>query len=429
MCVTTSFIQKEIDILNDKIKNINSLDNTAITIAIGKDAGKTSQGDNAVAVGSSAGNSSQGIAAVAIGATAGNSNQGYGAVAVGSDAGVDNQGDNAVAVGYGAGNNNQGSEAIAVGTAAGLISQGSNAVAVGATAGNSNQGSGAVAIGYNAGNDAQSGNAIAVGFGAGNSNQGSYAVAIGAGAGYNDQSGNAVAVGTAAGYSNQGSNAVAVGNTAGLNSQGSNAVAVGGAAGYSNQGSYSIAIGYNAGVLNQPSNSIIFNAKSTALNTSTSGFFVAPINTTNSTNNGMCYDIITHEITYNTNKSFVIPHPTNNNKYLVHACLEGPEAGVYYRGKGTITNNTNVTIKLPDYLQYIGSNYSINITRIFSGVKTNEQYEISEIENNEFTVYGTNGSFYWVVFAERSKINVEPNINEVTLHGDGPYKYLVNLKI
>ena len=28
-------------------------------------------------------------------------------------------------------------------------------------------------------------------------------------------------------------------------------------------------------------------------------------------------------------KSFIIDHPTDPSKYLVHVCLEGPEAGVY----------------------------------------------------------------------------------------------------
>jgi hypothetical protein len=38
-------------------------------------------------------------------------------------------------------------------------------------------------------------------------------------------------------------------------------------------------------------------------------------------------------------KTFIIEHPIDTSKYLIHACLEGPEAGVYYRGKATIDNN------------------------------------------------------------------------------------------
>jgi len=44
-------------------------------------------------------------------------------------------------------------------------------------------------------------------------------------------------------------------------------------------------------------------------------------------------------------KPFNIPHPTKEGKRLVHACLEGPENGVYFRG--TI-KDCNI-INLPDY--------------------------------------------------------------------------------
>jgi hypothetical protein len=67
----------------------------------------------------------------------------------------------------------------------------------------------------------------------------------------------------------------------------------------------------------------------------------------------------------------------------------------------------------------------INITKIFSGKKSYEIYETSEIEDNKFKVYGSNGSFYWIVYAERKQIEVEPNKSKVTLRGDGPYTYLI----
>ena len=44
-------------------------------------------------------------------------------------------------------------------------------------------------------------------------------------------------------------------------------------------------------------------------------------------------------------KKFDIPHPTKSNHRLAHVCLEGPEAGVYYRGRLV---NKNV-IELPEY--------------------------------------------------------------------------------
>lgn len=44
-------------------------------------------------------------------------------------------------------------------------------------------------------------------------------------------------------------------------------------------------------------------------------------------------------------KKFDIPHPTKQGYRLVHTCLEGPEIGVYYRGR---LKNSNA-IELPDY--------------------------------------------------------------------------------
>jgi len=44
-------------------------------------------------------------------------------------------------------------------------------------------------------------------------------------------------------------------------------------------------------------------------------------------------------------KKFDIPHPTKANHRLSHACIEGPEIGVYYRGK--LIDST--TIDLPEY--------------------------------------------------------------------------------
>ena len=49
--------------------------------------------------------------------------------------------------------------------------------------------------------------------------------------------------------------------------------------------------------------------------------------------------------TLSSRKDFDIPHPTKGGWRLRHVCLEGPEAGVYYRGR--LTNDT--MINLPEY--------------------------------------------------------------------------------
>lgn len=123
-------------------------------------------------------------------------------------------------------------------------------------------------------------------------------------------------------------------------------------------------------------------------------------------------------------KTFIIDHPLDNSKYLIHACLEGPEAGVYYRGKSTIENNEAITIQLPDYVASLANNFTIQVTSIYSKERKEPNLlEVSEIENNKFTVYGNNGSFYWYVYGTRNQILVEPEKTSIVVNGNGPYKW------
>lgn len=121
-------------------------------------------------------------------------------------------------------------------------------------------------------------------------------------------------------------------------------------------------------------------------------------------------------------KSFIINHPTDENKYLVHVCLEGPEAGVYYRGNGEITNNEGVEVVLPHYVEKLAYNFTVQVTPIYGNkiVTLNS----SEVENNAFKVYGENAKFHWVVYGSRQEVNVEPNKADVNVKGDGPYLYI-----
>jgi len=138
--------------------------------------------------------------------------------------------------------------------------------------------------------------------------------------------------------------------------------------------------------------------------------------------NGVWYDVINNELRYSAAKTFVIDHPVDKDKYLVHACLEGPEAGVYYRGKGEITDNNSITIELPYYVNALASDFTVNITPIFNG-KINI-LNSSEVIDNKFTVYGENCKFHWIVYGKRLDINVEVNKSETVVKGDGPYLYV-----
>jgi len=120
-------------------------------------------------------------------------------------------------------------------------------------------------------------------------------------------------------------------------------------------------------------------------------------------------------------KSFVIEHPIDTEKYLLHVCLEGPEAGVYYRGEAEITNNNYVTVKLPNYVEALASNFTIQLTPIYPSTNV---YSTSRIENNSFNIYGPNGNVYWIVYGERHSIIVEPNKSDVQLKGIAPYQWI-----
>ena len=127
---------------------------------------------------------------------------------------------------------------------------------------------------------------------------------------------------------------------------------------------------------------------------------------------------------YNANKPFIIDHPKDNEKYLVHVCLEGPEAGVYYRGTGCITNNNSIEIELPDYVDVLASCFTVNITPICSNSIAIRNLGVSKVFNNKFTVYGRNCEFFWIVHGKRNDILVEPNKKDVNVKGSGPYRWI-----
>ena len=324
-----------------------------------------------------------------------------------------------------------GSTNISLGANAGFTGQQLSAIAIGNQAGRINQQMDSISIGNRTGLQNQGTGSISLGYGCGSIEQSKFSIAIGYDSGEQNQQENSIAIGNTAGYNTQGANSIAIGNTAGYNTQGANSIAIGNNAGKFSQGVNSIAIGNNAGVDFQSPNSIILNASSAeTLNSLATGFYVSPIRHSTSTspisdNGSLQYDIATSEIFYNSSKTFVINHPDDTDKYLVHACLEGPESGVYYRGKNEITNNEYVKVELPLYVKNLASNYTIQITPIGNSKKINN-YVVDEVKDGDgyFTVYGDSGKFYWLVHGNREAIDVEPSKTDVCVKGSGPYKWI-----
>lgn len=75
-------------------------------------------------------------------------------------------------------------------------------------------------------------------------------------------------------------------------------------------------------------------------------------------------------------KTFDIPHPSpsKKDKRLVHGCLEGPELGVYIRGRLTGGN----VIQLPDYWQDLVDPETITVT--LTQIRTSQDLIVDAIE-------------------------------------------------
>jgi hypothetical protein len=341
-------------------------------------------------------------------------------VDIGVNAGQTLQKTGSIAIGTSAGENNLGSFAVAIGSNAGRIGCGASNVSVGWLAGEISSGGGSVAIGNRA-NQLSTQNrqfGVYIGEFAGGTFAGQGAIAIGLRSGGTNQSTQAVAIGYNTAQNNQGQRAIAIGRSCGDVSQGEFSVAIGSNAASANQGTNSVCIGTSSGSTFQ--NSIVLNASgSTFVSDISNGFFVRPIDVSTGTTNLLVYNSSSGKISYNTTKTFVIDHPIDENKYLVHACLEGPEAGVYYRGEAEITNNEFVEVVLPEYTNAF-SNFTVHVSPAGS---FNNLYA-SQVENGKFHVFGKNGKVSWTVFATRENINTEPMKDQVSVSGFGPYKYI-----
>ena len=94
-------------------------------------------------------------------------------------------------------------------------------------------------------------------------------------------------------------------------------------------------------------------------------------------------------------KDFDIPHPTKKGHRLRHVCLEGPEAGVYVRGRLTGKN----IIELPEYWRGLVDPETITVT--LTQIKTSQDLIVDGIEwGTRIKVRSGNGTdidcFYYV---------------------------------
>ena len=104
-------------------------------------------------------------------------------------------------------------------------------------------------------------------------------------------------------------------------------------------------------------------------------------------------------ITLTSRKPFDIPHPTKKGYRLRHVCLEGPESGVYYRGRLTGKN----VIELPEYWRGLVDAETITVT--LTQIKTSQDLIVDGIEwGTRVKVRSGNGTdidCFYLVHAER----------------------------
>jgi hypothetical protein len=170
-----------------------------------------------------------------------------------------------------------------------------------------------------------------------------------------------------------------------------------------------------------------------------------------SSGGGLKYNNTTHEVTFDSAKTFVIDHPKDKSRYLVHVCLEGPESGVYYRGKAAIDEDGQTIVRLPDYVPALATDFTVQLTQVSNKrpramAREHEGFRhggcrhqamvacdhpppsmltTTEVENGEFTVYGEpHTTFFWLVQGKRQDIEVEPLKTKTVVEGSGPYKWI-----
>lgn len=85
-------------------------------------------------------------------------------------------------------------------------------------------------------------------------------------------------------------------------------------------------------------------------------------------------------------KSFDIPHPTKEGKRLVHGCFEGPEFGVYVRGR---LEGESVII-LPDYWENLVDFDSITV--YLTQIGSSQDLIVERIEPGNIHIKSGNGS-------------------------------------
>jgi hypothetical protein len=123
------------------------------------------------------------------------------------------------------------------------------------------------------------------------------------------------------------------------------------------------------------------------------------------------------EINVQSWKGFDIKHPNKQNYRLRHICLEGPEAGVYFRGR---LKNSNI-IELPDYWNNLVDPESITVSLTQIGYSQDLIVDKIELGKRILIRSGNGANIDCYYFVQGSRIDGEKLI--VEYEGSTPADY------
>ncbi|SDL72958.1 hypothetical protein SAMN05421874_12817 [Nonomuraea maritima] len=125
-------------------------------------------------------------------------------------------------------------------------------------------------------------------------------------------------------------------------------------------------------------------------------------------------------------KTFIIPHPMDRDRWLIHATTESPHNGVEYWGSVTLDEDGNADVELPSYFETL--THVEGCTVLVTPVGTTASAcSATKPQGGRFTVHGEpEQEVGWLVKAIRKDVPpvlVEPRRDEVAVRGTGPYRY------
>lgn len=112
-------------------------------------------------------------------------------------------------------------------------------------------------------------------------------------------------------------------------------------------------------------------------------------------------------------KTFVIDHPLKAEYKLVHACIEGPENAVYYRGESQLGHDGTTVVQLPDYFEALTAKdgRTVQLTVIHDDAPAHPLSATAPADGSFMVVGHPGARFWWHVTAVRGDIDpleVEP---------------------